>query len=91
MKNHNLALIEQVLKEGNIDSNLYSIGEYAEESVCVFYNGEQYEVFVCERDNKYDCRRYYSAKEAGIDVVKRLMKKGPERDALLEKIRNLVR
>ncbi len=90
MINQNLVLLKQVLKESGINKDLYSIGEYAENAICVFYNGEQYEVFKCELDNKFDCRRYNSAKDAGFDIVKRLFTK-KDRDVYLQKINNLIR
>ena len=87
MKNNILAIMEKLLKETDVDKKRYSIGEYEENAVCLLFNGERYEVFRCAKDNKYNCRRYYSAKEACVDMVCRLTKNDLEkRKLVLEKL-----
>lgn len=71
----------KVLKLNNL-SHLCSLDGYAEESVCMEKEGKEYIVYIGERNNKYDLRKYTKIIPAFGDIISRLSETDKEETKL---------
>ena len=78
-------LFEEILKETlsevlelNNLSHLCSVDGYAEEAVCMEKSGTGYIVYIGERNNKHDLKRYPKIISAFCDIISRLSESDEE-------------
>lgn len=64
------AIIKNVLNRYGVPSYYYSIGRFADDSVCIQYNGREWNVYEVSRGYKIHLRSFRSAYEAGSDLFR---------------------
>ena len=65
------ALIE-ILKEFGIPKNLYSLGGYAEETICLEKKGSTWIVYGGEKGQRHNVITHINCKSACLDLLSRL-------------------
>ena len=79
-----LELLSSSLKKFHISYDSYSIGEYAEEAICIERNGIGWKVYGGERGNKYGMKLHGDCKDACIDVISRVTENDDEEKRLTD-------
>lgn len=62
----------EILKEFGIPENFYSLGGYAEETVCLEKKGDTWIVYGGERGQKHNVITHINCKSACLDLLSRL-------------------
>ena len=65
-------ILYKSLQEFHIPEYLCSVGEYAEEAICLEKSGSDWIVYGGERGLKHDLRPYEDCRDACLDVLSRL-------------------
>lgn len=65
-------VLNKVFKKYDIPPQLYSIGKYLEEAVCLEKSTEGWMVYEGERGRKYNIKIYSNGQNACFDIISRI-------------------
>ncbi len=65
-------ILYKSLQEFHIPEYLCSVGEYAEESICLENTGSNWIVYGGERGQKHDLKTHADCQEACLDIISRI-------------------
>lgn len=71
-RNNDVKRLREILQLYGVPARIYSIGSYAEESVCIDCKNGRWMVYEGERGNKYNLRAYSSPSMACDDLISRV-------------------
>lgn len=69
-----MRIIERILHENGVPASAYSIGSYAEESVCMERRNGNWDMYEGERGNKYNLKSHIDTDSAFRDLISRVAK-----------------
>ena len=67
-----IQILKNTLKQSDITDEFCSVGEYAEEAVCLERNTPSWIVYEGERGKKYNIKTHMNCREACYDVISRV-------------------